>query len=66
VNIAAGPATAGDYYATVAGALGLEPVWDEAPAWTGRILANRAQRWGWFPSVDLRRALAEIDEGLRA
>ena len=65
VNVAAGPATARDYYATVTGALGIEPVWDEAPAWTGRILAGRAQRWGWSPSVHLGRALAEIDEGLR-
>jgi nucleoside-diphosphate-sugar epimerase len=65
VNVAAGPATARDYYATVTGALGIDPVWDEAPAWTGRILAGRAQGWGWSPSVDLDRALAEIDEGLR-
>lgn len=65
VNVAAGPATTRDYYTTVTGALGIEPVWDEAPAWTGRILAGRAQRWGWSPSVDLGRALAEIDEGLR-
>ena len=65
VNVAAGPATARDYYETVTGALGVEPVWDDAPAWTGRILADRAQRWGWTPSVDLARALAEIDEGLR-
>jgi 2-alkyl-3-oxoalkanoate reductase len=66
VNVAAGPATARDYYTTVTGALGIEPVWDEGPAWTGRILAGRAQGWGWSPSVDLGRALAEIDEGLRA
>ena len=65
VNVAAGPATARDYYETVTRALGVEPVWDDAPAWTGRILAERAQGWGWAPSVDLSRALAEIDEGLR-
>ncbi len=66
VNVAAGPATARDYYETVTGALGLEPVWDDGPAWTGRILAGRAHRWGWAPTVDLTRALAEIDQGLRA
>ena len=49
----------------VTGALGVEPIWDEAPGWTGRILAGRAQGWGWAPTVDLGRALAEIDEGLR-
>ena len=66
VNVAAGPATARDYYETVTGALGVEPVWDDGPAWTGRILAGRAHEWGWTPAVDLSRALAEIDEGLRA
>jgi nucleoside-diphosphate-sugar epimerase len=66
VNVAAGPATARDYYETVTRALGLEPVWDDAPAWTGHILAERAHAWGWRPTVDLARALAEIDQGLRA
>jgi 2-alkyl-3-oxoalkanoate reductase len=64
-NVAAGPATVRDYYETVTGALGVEPIWDDAPAWTGRILAGRARGWGWAPTVDLTRALAEIDEGLR-
>jgi hypothetical protein len=66
VNVAAGPATARDYYETVTGALGVEPVWDEAPAWTGQVLAGRAHGWGWTPTVDLARALAEIDAGLRS
>jgi nucleoside-diphosphate-sugar epimerase len=66
VNVAAGPATARDYYETVTRALGVEPVWDDGPAWTGRILAERARAWGWSPTVDLASALAEIDEGLRA
>ncbi|MEP7091345.1 MAG: NAD-dependent epimerase/dehydratase family protein [Nocardioidaceae bacterium] len=66
VDVAAGPATARDYYGTVTGALGVEPVWDEGPAWTGRILAERAHRWGWAPAVDLAQALAEIDDGVRA
>jgi 2-alkyl-3-oxoalkanoate reductase len=66
VNVAAGTATARDYYATVTAALGVEPVWDDRPAWTGRILAERAHGWGWVPIVDLTQALAEIDEGLRA
>lgn len=66
VNVAAGPATARDYYETVTSALGVAPIWDDAPAWTGQILADRAENWGWSPKVDLTRALAEIDEGLRA
>ena len=65
VNVAAGPATARNYYETVTGALGVEPVWDDAPAWTGRILAGRARSWGWAPTVDLTQALAEIEDGLR-
>lgn len=65
VNVAAGPATVGDYYRTVTGALGVEPVWDDGPAWTGQLLADRARGWGWAPTVDLARALAEIDRGLR-
>jgi 2-alkyl-3-oxoalkanoate reductase len=66
VNVAAGPATARDYFQTVTEALGVEPVWEDGPAWTGRILAGRAHGWGWAPTVELRQALAEIDEGLRA
>jgi nucleoside-diphosphate-sugar epimerase len=66
VNVASGAAaTHRDYYGTVTRALGVEPVWEEGPAWTGRILAARAQRWGWRPAVDLQAALAEIDGGLR-
>ena len=66
VNVAAGAGTARDYYETVTRALGVEPVWDDAPAWTGRILAERARGWGWAPTVDLDRALVELDAGLRA
>ena len=65
VDVAAGPAMARDYYATVTGALGLEPVWDDAPAWTGQIRAGRARGWGWTPSVALDDALAQIAAGLR-
>ncbi|HZG97692.1 MAG TPA: NAD-dependent epimerase/dehydratase family protein [Nocardioidaceae bacterium] len=65
VNVAAGPATARDYYGTVARSVGVEPVWDDAPAWTGRVLATRAHAWGWAPTVDLTEALTEIEQGLR-
>lgn len=66
VNVAAEPTTARDYFQTVTAALGLDPIWDDRPAWTGRILTTRAHNWGWAPTVDLPRALAEIDQGLRA
>lgn len=65
VNVAAGPATVRDYHQAVTGALGVEPVWDDEPAWTGRILADRAHAWGWTPEVNLHAALAEIEVGLR-
>ena len=64
VNVAADGVTARDYYTTVAGALGVEPVWDDGPAWTGQILADRARGWGWVPEVTLDQAFAEIREGL--
>ena len=64
VNLAAGPATARDYYGTVMAALGVEPTWDDAPAWTGQIVADRARGWGWTPTVGLSAALAEIADGL--
>jgi nucleoside-diphosphate-sugar epimerase len=64
VNVAAAPASARDYYGTVIGALGVEAAWTDGPAWTGRIVADRARAWGWHPSVDLERALAEIADGL--
>ncbi|MBD8868444.1 NAD-dependent epimerase/dehydratase family protein [Nocardioides donggukensis] len=64
VNVAAGPATLGDYFGTVTAAVGVDPVWDDEPAWTGALLADRARGWGWAPTVDLARALAEIEEGL--
>lgn len=65
VNVAGGPATVRDYYLTVTGALGIDPVWDDGPAWTARFIAERARAWGWAPTVDLAQALTEIDEGLR-
>jgi nucleoside-diphosphate-sugar epimerase len=65
VNVAAGPAKARDYFGTVTAALGVEPVWEDAPAWTGRILSRRAEGWGWQPTVDLATALVELADGLR-
>lgn len=64
VNVAAGPATDRDYYETVTAAVGVEPIWDDEPAWTGRIVADRARAWGWTPQVDLSDALAEIARGI--
>jgi nucleoside-diphosphate-sugar epimerase len=66
LNVAAARATQRDYYEVVTGALGVDPVWEEAPAWTGQILADRAHGWGWAPTVDLAQASDEIAAGLRA
>ena len=64
LNVAAGPATARDYYGAVTRALGIEPIWEDGLAWTGQILARRAHGWGWSPTVGLHEALAEIERGL--
>lgn len=66
VNVAAGPATSRDYYEAVTGALGVEPIWEDGPAWTGEIVADRAKAWGWTPQVDRAAALSEIAAGLTA
>lgn len=64
LNVAAAPATQRDYMAAVTGALGVDPVWKDTPAWTGQLLAGRAHRWGWRPRVELAQALAELVAGL--
>jgi nucleoside-diphosphate-sugar epimerase len=66
VNVAAQRATRRDYLETVTTALGVEPVWEEDPAWTGQILSDRARAWGWAPTVSLADALAELAEDARA
>jgi nucleoside-diphosphate-sugar epimerase len=66
LNVAAARATQRDYFEVVSGALGVDPVWEDAPAWTGRILADRAHGWGWTPTVDLAQASGEIVAGLHA
>ncbi len=58
-------ATMRDYYETVTGALGIEPIWDDSPAWTGRFRSDRALAWGWTPEVSLAQALDELEVGLR-
>ena len=67
VNVASGDAaTQRDYLGAITDELGLEPAWDEKPAWTGQILADRARHWGWSPQVSLDDALAELRAGLRS
>jgi nucleoside-diphosphate-sugar epimerase len=67
VNVASGDAaTQRDYLGAVTEALGLEPTWDDKPAWTGQIRADRARAWGWSPQVSLDDALAELRAGLRS
>ncbi len=65
VIVAGEPATWRDYLGTVTDALGVEPEWTDEPVWTGRLLADRAQRWGWSPRVGLAQALDELRRGLR-
>ncbi len=65
VNVASGAATWREYVGAVCAAVGVEPVWDDGPAWTGRIVADRAARWGFAPAVTFDQALAELVAGLR-
>ncbi|MDO5736412.1 MAG: NAD(P)-dependent oxidoreductase [Propionibacteriaceae bacterium] len=58
-------ATVRVYHETVCGILGVEPAWQDAPAWTGLFLADRAREWGWSPAVNLADALAELENDLR-
>jgi nucleoside-diphosphate-sugar epimerase len=64
LNVAAERATQRDYYEAVTDALALDPTWEQAPAWTGRILADRAHAWAWTPTIDLSQALGELARGL--
>ena len=64
VNVVTGTDTVRDYVEAVTGALGVEPVWDDAPAWTGTLRGDRARSWGWLPRTALPEALAEIASGL--
>ena len=66
VNVASGPATQRDYLGAVTAALDVEPTWDDKPAWTGQIRADRARGWGWAPMVSLDAALAELQVDLRS
>jgi nucleoside-diphosphate-sugar epimerase len=63
-NVSAGTGTQRDYIGAVCDAVGVEPVWTDEEAWTGRMVADRALRWGWTPRVDLDQALEELREGL--
>jgi nucleoside-diphosphate-sugar epimerase len=65
VNLASAPASVGDYFETVTRAVGVEPVWDTEPAWTGSILTTRARAWGWSPTVTKTDAFQELADGLR-
>jgi nucleoside-diphosphate-sugar epimerase len=64
LNVAAPRATQRDYFEAVTRALGVDPVWESAPAWTGRLVTQRAHDWGWTPSVELAEALSELVAGL--
>ena len=66
VNVAAASATWRDYLGGVCDALGVEPVWDDKPAWTGAIRADRAHGWGWSPTVTFDEAMDELRAGLRS
>lgn len=65
VVVAGEHATWRDYHGAVCEALGVEPEWTDEPVWTGRLVPDRARRWGWSPRVGLADAMAELRAGLR-
>lgn len=65
VVVAGEPATWRAYHGSVTDALGVQPEWTDEPVWTGRLVADRARRWGWEPRVDLGTAMAELRRGLQ-
>jgi nucleoside-diphosphate-sugar epimerase len=66
VNVAAAGVAMREYLQAVTDAVGVAAVWDDAPAWTGRIVADRARAWGWTPRVTIEAALHEVRQGLTA
>lgn len=66
VNVGAGIVPMRDYIAPITSALGVEPIWDDTPEWSGEYRVDRARRWGWKPKVDFHQAMAELVDGLRA
>ncbi|WP_299038547.1 NAD(P)-dependent oxidoreductase [uncultured Pseudokineococcus sp.] len=66
VIVAGEPATWRDYLGAVCEALGVEPEWTDEEEWTGQLVTDRVQRWGWAPRVSLSEALGELRQGLRA
>lgn len=64
VNAAAGASTFRAYAEVVAAAVGVDPMWDEGPVWTGRVVSERARAWGWAPAVGLDEAFEELRAGL--
>ena len=65
LNVSAEHATQRDYLGTVCEALGVEPHWTDDEAWTGKMLGDRARRWGWQQQMSLQDALAELAEDVR-
>jgi 2-alkyl-3-oxoalkanoate reductase len=64
VNVSTDTATQRDYVGAVSEAVGVEPTWTDEESWRGRLVSDRARRWGWTPRIDLQQALGELREGL--
>lgn len=65
VNAISGNVPMRDYIAPVAAAVGVEPEWEQRPAFRAKLLANRAKAWGWQPKVTFEDAMQELVDGLR-
>ncbi len=65
VNAIAGNVPYREYLGPVAAAVGVEPEWEERPAFRANLLANRARAWGWEPTVTFEAAMQELLDDLR-
>lgn len=65
VNAVSGNVPMRDYLEPVAGAMGVDPVWETRPAFGATLLADRARGWGWEPKVTFNDAMQELVDGLR-
>lgn len=66
VNAVSGTVAYREYLAPVCEALGVEPIWEERPAFRAELLAERARAWGWSPKVGFDEAMEELLDGLAA
>lgn len=64
VNAVSGTVAYREYLGPVCEALGVDPIWEQRPAFRAELLADRARSWGWAPKVSFEESMAELLDGL--